>query len=184
MLTRRGTIASRSMESTAGFSIRRASHGDATEIIAAHVRSIREICSKDYSETQISAWSGRDFSEEIWRRTIDRDTVWVVEYDQHVAGFGHVRFKPARTATIEGLYFAPVAAGRGLGRELMSLVFKELTDRGVEEADLASTLTAKGFYVRLGFSVVRPTVVKFDGVEVECIEMRKHRPFETPSDGV
>jgi len=171
------------MKSAAGFSIRRASHGDAAEIIAAHVRSIREICSKDYSETQISAWSGRDFSEEIWRRTIDRDTVWVVEYDQHVAGFGHVQFKPGQTATIEGLYFSPDASGRGIGRELMSLIFAELTDRGVEEADLVSTLTATGFYSDLGFSLVRPAAVKFDGVEVECIEMRMSKPFDLQIDG-
>jgi putative acetyltransferase len=149
----------------------------------AHVRSIREICSKDYSQKQIGAWSGRDFSEEIWRRTIDRDAVWVVEENQHVAGFGHVRFKPGQAATIEGLYFAPEAAGRGLGRELMSLIFTELMDRGVEEADLVSTLTAKGFYTDVGFSVVRPTVVEFSGVAIECLEMRMRGPFRLRSNG-
>jgi putative acetyltransferase len=171
------------MKAASAFSIRKAKHEDAAEIIAAHVRSIREVCSKDYSEKQIEAWSGRNFSEEIWRRTMDCDAVWVVEQDQHVAGFGHVRFKPGQTATIEGLYFAPEATGRGLGRTLMSLIFKELMDRGVEEADLVSTLTAKGFYTDIGFSVVRPTVVEFGGVAVECLEMRMRGPFRLQSDG-
>lgn len=41
--------------------IRRAQHKDALEIIDSHVRSIREICEKDYTPEQIEAWAGRNF---------------------------------------------------------------------------------------------------------------------------
>lgn len=120
------------------FVIRRAKHEDAGQIISSHIRSIREVCSKDYTNTQIDAWSGLNFREDIWRNTIDRDFVWVIEQSQLVSGFGHIRLKRDRSATIEGLYFAPEAVGMGLGRE---------------------------------------TVVQFNGVSVECIEMKWSRPF-------
>ena len=36
--------------------IRRAKHEDSPQIIDSHSRSIREICSRDYTPKQIEAW--------------------------------------------------------------------------------------------------------------------------------
>ncbi len=64
--------------------IRRACHEDATNIINAHRRSIRELCSKDYSSDQITAWAGFNFQEEHWHKTMDRDFVWVISDNQNI----------------------------------------------------------------------------------------------------
>ena len=37
--------------------VRKGKHGDEDEIHTAHMKSIREVCSKDYAEEQINAWS-------------------------------------------------------------------------------------------------------------------------------
>ena len=159
------------------FVIRRAKHEDARQIISAHVRSIREVCSKDYTKTQIDAWSGRNFREDIWRKTIDRDFVWVIELKEKVLGFGHVRLKGDFQATIEGLYFSPEAIGVGLGHELMTKIFDVFSVNQIENADLVSTITAKGFYLGMGFTEICETVVQFDEIPVQCVEMHRSGPF-------
>src|SRR5687768_6896034 len=70
--------------------IRRAVPGDARAIHEAHMRSIREVCAKDYSEEQIRAWAGREFRQNERTAAITRDSVWVVEAEGRVAGYAHL----------------------------------------------------------------------------------------------
>ncbi|NKC01240.1 MAG: GNAT family N-acetyltransferase [Pseudomonadales bacterium] len=158
-------------------SIRRAEHRDAASIIAAHVRSIREVCSKSYTPAQIEAWSSRDFKENVWCQTIDRDCVWVLDSGERILGFGHLRFNSAELGTIEGLYFVPEANGRGLGKKLMSLIYAHLEQTSVEKLVLQATLNAEGFYYAMGFQSVGSTFVEFHGEKVECVDMVNSLPF-------
>lgn len=59
--------------------IRRARHGDEEGIHNAHMKSINEVCAKDYKPEQTAAWGGRDFNFEQKRKLIDTQYVWVVE---------------------------------------------------------------------------------------------------------
>lgn len=103
--------------------IRRATHQDAKRIIEAHRRSIREVCSKDYNQEQIAGWSGRNFKEERWCQTIDKDFVWVISNDtQNIFGFGHLKFIENAQAEIAGFYFIPEVIGRGFGKQLIQLM--------------------------------------------------------------
>ena len=159
--------------------IRRARHADAAGIITAHVRSIREVCSRDYRPEEIAAWSGRNFKEHIWHEAMDRDIVWVLDADKSIQGFGHLRFKPERRADIAGLYFVPEAIGQGFGRRLMSLIYDALEDQGVERAIVQATVNAEGFYRAMGFQAVQRATHEVDGVPIDCIDMEKHAPFRS-----
>jgi hypothetical protein len=93
--------------------IRRALHGDATNIITAHRRSIRELCSKDYTSEQIAAWSGMNFQEDRWCQTMDQDLVLVISDQQdNIFGFEHLQVHGDSDAEIAGLYFVPEATGQ------------------------------------------------------------------------
>lgn len=151
--------------------IRRAKHADAQSIIDSHVRSIREVCSKDYTPEQIEALAGRNFKTEILCQTIDRDFVWVVEVNSQVRGFGQLAILDENEAEIMGLYLAPEAIGHGAGKKLITIMKEEARSKGMKKIQLYATITAKNFYKNLGFIVIKNDSIKMKGVQIPCFYM-------------
>ena len=154
------------------FSIRRAKHEDAEGIIIAHVSSIRNICSKDYTPAQIEAWAGRKFRAELWCQTIDRDYVWIIEHEGKILGFGHLALMSEELGEIMGLYLIPPAIGKGLAKALFAELFKTCQDNQLKKINLHATITAKSFYETLGFyQSGSDDTIKMQGVAIPCFPM-------------
>ena len=155
--------------------IRLACHEDAINIIKAHRRSIREICSKDYSSDQITAWAGFNFQEEHWHKTMDRDFVWVISDNQNnIFGFGHLKFQEKSEAEIAGLYFVPEVTGQGFGKKIFQLMLDQCRNKNVCSIHLTATKTAKAFYENVGFKQLDPqSTLKIGGRDIECFKMKQ-----------
>ncbi len=156
------------------FEIRRAGHEDAEAIIDSHVRSIREICSRDYTQLQINAWAGRNFKAHLWCQTMDRDLVWVVCVDSQVRGYGHLAVMNASEGEVMGLYLAPEALGIGAGKKLFDVVLKTALENKLQVLNLHATKTARGFYEKQGFfQVPGLESVEIGGVDIPCTPMSR-----------
>jgi putative acetyltransferase len=156
------------------YTIRRAKPADAEGIIAAHRRSIREVCYKDYTPAQIAAWSGRNFQVEHWHDTIPKDLVWVVvDTGDKIYGFGHLHFRPDSTAArLAGLYFVPEVLGVGHGRALVRFMKAACRQRGCKSIDLVATITSKAFYEKMDFQQVGEiTTMQMQDQWIECYNM-------------
>ncbi|MFP5387548.1 MAG: GNAT family N-acetyltransferase [Bacteriovoracia bacterium] len=159
------------------YMIRRAEHTDAEGIIAAHVSSIRLICSADYTEREIAAWSGRKFKAQSWCQVMDRDFVWVVELDKKVEGFGHLALMDETSGEIMGLYLTPSIRGKGCGRALLKEIIEVARAHRLEKLSLFSTKTAKKFYEGQGFyQNGGDTSIEMQGVPIECYPMLLELP--------
>jgi hypothetical protein len=84
--------------------IREAKLEDKDQVNHAHVRSIREVCSKDYSPAQIQAWSDLKYSDEIWSNTVINDCCYLIEKDSKVQGFCHAKVHDNGIGVIAGMY--------------------------------------------------------------------------------
>jgi putative acetyltransferase len=155
--------------------IRRAKHEDAEQIISAHVRSIREVCGKDYTPAQINAWAGRNFKATLWCQAMDRDHVWVAENNLKVVGYAHLAIMSESVGEVMGLYLAPEAIGFGMGKKMFTLIHREALNHGVKKLQLHSTKTARSFYEALGFKQLgEMTSVEIGGAAIPCYEMELH----------
>lgn len=135
-------------------SIRRARPEDAAGIYHAHKRSICELCARDYTAQQIDAWGRRPYDEAYMVRTIREHGVWVVEHNGEIGGFGQVRIElrsDAVSGFVEGLYLVPEMTGRGYGRRLLEVMERHAARSGAHEMQLNSTLTARHFYLAMGY---------------------------------
>ena len=156
------------------FLIRRASYNDAEDICVVHKRSILEICSKDYTKFQITAWAGRPQKASRWIEAMDRDQIWVVENDNTVYGFGHLAIMDEDNAEILGLYFVPSVIGLGLGKKLVKEMVEYTRLHGRTRISLYSTLTSKKFYESCGFlQYSSDTAIEVQGVDIPCHPMEK-----------
>ncbi|MDG0815146.1 GNAT family N-acetyltransferase [Bdellovibrio svalbardensis] len=158
------------------YQIRRAKPEDALGIHEAHMRSIQEVCSKDHTSEEVSAWGHRPFREDQRINAIKNQFVWVVESFAKIEGFGHMALSEkdgSIKAHVLGLYLVKEANGFGLGYKIVSAMIAEAKSRGAEEVTLESTLTAHKFYQKQGFEDSGPQgTINIGGVGIRYIPMR------------
>lgn len=157
--------------------VRRAREQDAPFIHEAHMKSIREICSRDYTEEEIKAWGGREYLEDIRLSAIRDDFVWVVEKKGKVVGFGHMQLGVGINKDeghIKGLYLTPEVLGQGLGQAIIFMMEEEAAKVHIKRMTLSSTLNALEFYRKNGYrELTGPTCVNINGTPVRCYPMEK-----------
>lgn len=140
------------MFQTSQLTIRKARPGEEAHLHEAHMRSIREVCSRDHTAEEISGWGHRPLGNR-WTAAIERDQVLVVEIDGVISGVGHlgVLADQPEEGHIYALYLTPEATGMGVGAKIANLLLDYARSKGVKVVRLYSTITAHKFYQRLGF---------------------------------
>lgn len=132
--------------------IRKALPGEEAELHEAHMRSIREVCSRDHTAEEISGWGHRPLGNR-WTAAIERDQILVAEIDGQVLGVGHLGVLPnnPEEGHIYALYLTPETTRMGVGAEMVNQLLDYARSKGVKVVRLYSTITAHKFYQRLGF---------------------------------
>ncbi len=156
--------------------IRKAKPEDAQGIHEAHMRSIREVCSKDHSSEEIQGWGNRPFREQDRINAINNHWVWVIDISGKIEGFGHfslITKDENLYGHIMGLYLAPEALGKGYGVKIVQMMIAEAKEKNVKEINLESTLTALRFYQKMGFKKSGDQgTIELGGSKVRYIPMK------------
>jgi GNAT superfamily N-acetyltransferase len=128
--------------------VRRASSKDSADLARLTIRSIREICAKDYADADLSSWlenkTPANFS--AWAKSKDH-SLYVAECQGIPSGVGLF----SHDGWIRLCYVLPEALKKGAGRALMAAMEAEACKRGLKRLELESTRTALKFYLRLGY---------------------------------
>ena len=155
--------------------IRRARREDAPSIHEAHMRSIREICAKDYSAEEIQGWGHRPYDESLRHKAIEQQLVWVLCSDEIIEGYAHMSLIEKEgifSAYIYGLYLSAQVAQQGWGKQMLQLMIEEARNFQACEIHLLSTVTAQNFYKKFGFIGSGPMrMVSIGGSDVRCFPM-------------
>ena len=152
------------------FTVRRARREDNEAIGRMHVASIRELCREHYSPDQIEAWAAPRQAD-FYVEAIERKEFYVAEDDEGIIGFGTLN----RTGgEVEAVYVHPKAAGRGVGRELLSTLERCARELGLRSLRLCASLNAVPFYERADYLRQQDTSHRLaSGVEIPCVLMLK-----------
>src|SRR2546423_15674139 len=128
--------------------VRRATLDDADAICEVHIRSIRELCAKDYTAQQIDSWTRYKSPDNYRRGMMERgEVLFVAEIEEKIVGFSSLE-----KDEITSVYIAPEAAGRGAGRALVHAAEAHARDQGVRAIRLRSTITSIEFYQHMGYT--------------------------------
>jgi putative acetyltransferase len=154
--------------------IRPFKNGDEAGMCIAHERAIKEICSRDYTPAQIAAWTANMVPERYLRLIADHgERFWVIDDSGTIGGFAgwhanHIWF----------FFIHPEYAGKGLARKLLHAIESDYwAESGESNCLIDSTITAKPFYERMGYSAVKPAVKKLaDGTAIDIWHMQKAKP--------
>ncbi|MGY5800622.1 N-acetyltransferase family protein [Rhizobium sp. LEGMi12c] len=128
--------------------IRPASEADAEAISGVIIAALRESNARDYAP-DIIARVAESFSPAGVRRLLSNRTVLVAIDDGSLVGTASLDGAVVRT-----VFVSPSAQRRGIGASLMAAIERAAQASGIAVLSVPSSITAQGFYERLGFNAV------------------------------
>ncbi|MFZ4964054.1 GNAT family N-acetyltransferase [Pseudomonas sp. Mn2068] len=132
-------------------SIRLARDEDAEAISQVIIQALRQSNAADYP-AQVIARVELNFGPQDVRSLLGMRTVLVAQAGERIVGTASLDGEVVRT-----VFVAPDLQGRGVGQALMDEVVRYAVEAGVSLLKVPSTVTAEGFYARLGFQAVGDT---------------------------
>jgi putative acetyltransferase len=123
---------------------------DAAEVARMHRGTIKNVNSKDYSKKEIEVWAGRSSAKRM-RGALDKINRYVAVEGRRIVCFGDFD----GTGELGGFYVHKDYLSRGLGKKMLARLESEAYKKGLRELHLESTITAKDFYIKQGFKVIK-----------------------------
>ncbi|WP_061237678.1 GNAT family N-acetyltransferase [Ectopseudomonas composti] len=144
--------------------IRPARASDAPAISRVIISALRVSNARDYAPEVIERVE-QSFSVVRVAQLIDTRQVLVAERNRQLLGTASLDGEVVRTVFID-----PPMQGQGIGRLLMLAITRLAREQGIAELLVPSSLTARGFYQRLGFELQREVI---DGAERTLVMARR-----------
>lgn len=154
--------------------LRPATESDLGTLTALFADTITRVNAADYDEAQLAAWRAGAHDREGWLRRLREQDFWVAESDHspgggQLVGFGSL----TTTGYLDLLYVHADFQRRGVATRLLEKL--EAVARARQLAEITSDVsrTARPFFKRQGFVVVRPQQVTVRGIELTNFHLKK-----------
>ena len=150
--------------------IRSARLADTKKIAAAHVASIKGLCSGSYAKKDVGGWISV-IDPGIYENAIKEKVMIVAEDKDEILGLGILDIEHGE---IGAIYVHPKVKRTGVGSGLLSALEDRASSENVERLTLCSTINARGFYQHYGYVGDDKEFYELpNGVRLECIRMHK-----------
>lgn len=132
--------------------IREYRKSDLRAILGLFVDTVRKINVRDYTHSQIEAWVSGALNVDAWDRSLSEHHSLVACDGGLIIGFGDID----RTGYLDRLYVHPDYQGQGIASVLCDRLESFV---GVSVITVHSSITARPFFEKRGYEVVREQTV-------------------------
>lgn len=153
----------------AGIGIRHYEEKDAYEIARLFYETVRSVNRADYSQEQVEAWAPEIPDAALWHRRMSARITLVAEEGGEIVGFVELE----EDGHLDMFYLRGDAVGRGVGKLLYRAVEREAHSLDLERIFTEASVTARAFFGRQGFRVLREQTVRRRGVGLTNFVMEK-----------
>lgn len=141
---------------------------DAGATIDIFLRAIREVAAKDYSAAQINAWARVDDPAGWAVRRASRPA-WIAEMDATPVGFADL----VPDGYLDMMFVHPEYQGLGIASLLLSRIEEKARELGLGRVHTEASLTARAFFERRGFHILKSQQVEKRGEVLRNFLMEK-----------
>ena len=141
---------------------------------------VHRVNSRDYASDQIEAWASTSIDHKAWGSRFDDRFAYVATEDDCIVGFTDM----TRDGHLDRLFVSANHQGRGIARRLVEILLRDAFDHSIEEITTDASITAKPFFERMGFSVVREQSVECRGVWMTNYRMRRAERMKVEGRGM
>lgn len=119
--------------------------------------TIHFVNSVHYNPVQLAAWAPDQPDVRKWTEKLEQSITYVANYGAKIVGFGNF----TEDGVLDCLYSHFEHQGQGVGSRLLDFIETEAKSRGIEKLTTEASITARPFFEKRGFVVVREQ-------EIEC----------------
>lgn len=139
-------------------SVRHYLPSDANSTLEIFLRAIREVASRDYSAPQIRAWARVD-DPEAWAVRRGSRPAWIAETAGEAIGFSDL----VPNGYLDMMFVLPNFQGLGVASLLLKQVERQAQEFGLLAIHTEASITARPFFQRRGFRVLKRQEVEKRG---------------------
>ncbi len=147
--------------------------GDAGSICRLFYETVRTVNLGDYSPEQVRAWAPEIPAPAAWHERMSGRHTLVADESGEVVGFAELQ----ESGHLDMLYCRADAVGRGVGRGVGSLLYAAVEERarglGLGRISTEASITARPFFERRGFAVLRRNIVWREDTALTNFSMQK-----------
>lgn len=153
--------------------IHRAALPDLPEILDLFETAIKQSCSNDYTPAQIEAWVTSRQIPGRWQTKVENQHFLLARSGQELVGFTSLE----DDNYVDVMYVHPNYKGKGVATELLHQLESLAYERGVSKLKSDVSITARPFFEKMGFKVIRKNDNEVRGeVLVNFRMVKKIRP--------
>ena len=152
--------------SVVGLTLRPGRPGEAAALRALFYDAVHTACAADYPPAQLDAWAPRAYDPAAWAETLFGRTALAAEAEGRLLGFGSI----GPDGYLDLLYVRRDRLRRGVGTALCAGLEALYP---VDRITVHASRTARPFFERRGYRVVRPQRVERRGQILENFVMEK-----------
>ncbi len=153
------------MRSFAEIQIRQYRPEDCRELAELFYQTVHTVNARDYSREQLDAWADGTVDLEQWNRSFLEHNSLVAVEDGRITGFADMD----RTGYLDRLYVHASYQGRGIATALCD----QLEQNAPGEIETHASITARPFFEKRGYVVLKKQQVERKGVLLTNFVMKK-----------
>ena len=139
------------------------------EIQRLFVDTISSVCNVDYNAEQIKVWTSSIENKERWDDIISNQYVLIAKYDESIVGFATL----SKSNYIDLFYVHKDFQGLKIASLLYYNIELEVLRNGQSEISADVSITARPFFEKMGFQVLKEQTVFRQNVEFINYKMKK-----------
>jgi putative acetyltransferase len=148
--------------------LRRYKESDCHEIIALFKDTVHKINATDYTPEQLDAWAPSHVDEEAWNRSLAKNYTMVAIDHGCIVGFGDI----TSSGYLDHLFVHALSQRQGIAAAICNQLEAASSGKVTTEA----SITARPFFEKRGYVVVRRQKVERHGIKLVNFVMEKIVP--------
>ena len=147
--------------------IRKYQESDCKELTELFYNTVHNVNAKDYTKEQLNAWATGRVDLEKWNNSLQEHFSVVAVEDEIIVGFGDID----RTGYLDRLFVHDDYQGRGIA----TAICNQLEQAVQGDIIVHASITAKHFFEKRGYKLVKEQQVERHGVFLKNYVMIKKR---------
>ena len=147
--------------------IREYQTSDCKEITELFYNTVHTVNANDYTKEQLSVWATGQVDLEKWNESLQEHFSVVVVDDEIIVGFGNID----NTGYLDRLFVHTDYQGKGIA----TTICNQLEQAVKEDITTHASITAKSFFEKRGYKIVKEQQVERQGIFLTNYVMIKER---------
>ncbi|MGS2763723.1 GNAT family N-acetyltransferase [Sinomicrobium sp. M5D2P9] len=149
--------------------IRQGKPEDLPELQQLFSNTVLSVCKADYTEEQVRVWASGIENRDRWQKALTEQFILVAEDQENITGFCTLR----NYNYIDFLFVHHRYQRKGIAQKLYGEIEKEALRNRQTKLTAGVSKTARPFFEKCGFGIVKEQVVTIKGTELANYLMTK-----------